>query len=146
VAAQDAERARFVVSHRFELVACLPCGLVFSTNQLTLRQHLCYCELAATGFATLVEPILYLETFFHFFHSVFLLRWGPDLCGVAMCVQVEKAEQDKKSAIIRAEGEATSAQLIGDAIKNNPAFITLRRIEVSGTLSLCTTNNLLVDC
>jgi len=44
---------------------------------------------------------------------------------------VEKAEQDKKSAIIRAEGEATSAQLIGDAIKNNPAFITLRRIEAA---------------
>ncbi|GAQ86104.1 prohibitin or band 7 protein [Klebsormidium nitens] len=52
---------------------------------------------------------------------------------------VEKAEQDKKSAIIRAEGEATSAQLIGDAIKNNPAFITLRRIEaardIAGTIS-----------
>ncbi|WCJ30898.1 prohibitin 1 [Euphorbia peplus] len=44
---------------------------------------------------------------------------------------VEKAEQDKKSAIIRAEGEATSAQLIGQAIANNPAFITLRKIEAS---------------
>ncbi|GAB2214115.1 hypothetical protein Drorol1_Dr00018453 [Drosera rotundifolia] len=44
---------------------------------------------------------------------------------------VEKAEQDKKSAIIRAQGEAKSAQLIGQAIANNPAFITLRRIEAS---------------
>ncbi|GAB2297262.1 Prohibitin-1, subunit of the prohibitin complex (Phb1p-Phb2p) [Dionaea muscipula] len=44
---------------------------------------------------------------------------------------VEKAEQDKKSAIIRAQGEAKSAQLIGQAISNNPAFITLRRIEAS---------------
>jgi prohibitin 2 len=44
---------------------------------------------------------------------------------------VEKAEQDKKSAVIRAEGEATSAQLIGQAIANNPAFITLRRIEAA---------------
>lgn len=44
---------------------------------------------------------------------------------------VEKAEQDKKSAIIRAQGEATSAQLIGQAIANNPAFITLRKIEAS---------------
>ncbi|XP_065875789.1 prohibitin-1, mitochondrial [Euphorbia lathyris] len=44
---------------------------------------------------------------------------------------VEKAEQDKRSAIIRAEGEATSAQLIGQAIANNPAFITLRKIEAS---------------
>ncbi|KAJ6690903.1 PROHIBITIN-1 MITOCHONDRIAL-LIKE [Salix koriyanagi] len=44
---------------------------------------------------------------------------------------VEKAEQDKKSAVIRAEGEATSAQLIGQAIANNPAFITLRKIEAA---------------
>ncbi|XP_074294119.1 prohibitin-1, mitochondrial-like [Silene latifolia] len=44
---------------------------------------------------------------------------------------VEKAEQDKKSAIIRAQGEAKSAELIGQAIAENPAFITLRKIEVS---------------
>ncbi|CAM8958795.1 unnamed protein product [Rhodiola kirilowii] len=44
---------------------------------------------------------------------------------------VEKAEQDKKSAIIRAQGEAKSAQLIGQAIANNPSFITLRKIEAS---------------
>ncbi|MCO5569130.1 hypothetical protein L7F22_022838 [Adiantum nelumboides] len=44
---------------------------------------------------------------------------------------VEKAEQDKRSAIVRAQGEAKSAQLIGDAISNNPAFITLRKIEAS---------------
>ncbi|KAL6141249.1 hypothetical protein ACLB2K_059539 [Fragaria x ananassa] len=44
---------------------------------------------------------------------------------------VEKAEQDKRSAIIRAQGEATSAKLIGEAIANNPAFITLRKIEAA---------------
>lgn len=44
---------------------------------------------------------------------------------------VEKAEQDKRSAIIRAQGEAKSAQLIGEAIANNPAFITLRKIEAA---------------
>ncbi|KAL9416356.1 hypothetical protein AB3S75_039531 [Citrus x aurantiifolia] len=44
---------------------------------------------------------------------------------------VEKAEQDKKGAIIRAQGEATSAQLIGQAIAKNPAFITLRKIEAA---------------
>ncbi|WOL18780.1 prohibitin-1, mitochondrial [Canna indica] len=42
---------------------------------------------------------------------------------------VEKAEQDKKSAVIRAQGEAKSAQLIGEAIANNPAFLALRQIE-----------------
>ncbi|KAK1288406.1 hypothetical protein QJS10_CPB19g00809 [Acorus calamus] len=44
---------------------------------------------------------------------------------------VEKAEQDKKSAIIRAQGEAQSAKLIGEAIATNPAFITLRKIEAA---------------
>ncbi|KAL5715842.1 Prohibitin-1 [Ranunculus cassubicifolius] len=44
---------------------------------------------------------------------------------------VEKAEQDKKSAVIRAQGEAKSAQLIGQSIKNNPAFIALRKIEAA---------------
>ncbi|KAB2615600.1 prohibitin-1 [Pyrus ussuriensis x Pyrus communis] len=44
---------------------------------------------------------------------------------------VEKAEQDKKSAVIRAEGEATSAKLISQVIANNPVFITLRKIEAA---------------
>ncbi|XP_028761663.1 prohibitin-1, mitochondrial isoform X1 [Neltuma alba] len=44
---------------------------------------------------------------------------------------VEKAEQDKKGAVIRAQGEAKSAQLIGQAIANNPAFVTLRKIEAA---------------
>ncbi|KZV54211.1 prohibitin-1, mitochondrial-like [Dorcoceras hygrometricum] len=48
---------------------------------------------------------------------------------------VEKAEQDKQSAIIRAQGEAKSAQLIGEAIANSSAFLTLRRIEASKEIS-----------
>lgn len=44
---------------------------------------------------------------------------------------VEKALQDKKSTIIRAQGEARSAQMIGDAISDNPGFIQLRRIEAA---------------
>ncbi|KAL4420948.1 hypothetical protein ABPG77_004577 [Micractinium sp. CCAP 211/92] len=44
---------------------------------------------------------------------------------------VEKAEQDKQSAIIRAQGEAQSATLIGQAIQQNPAFLTLRKIEAA---------------
>ena len=44
---------------------------------------------------------------------------------------VEKAKQDKRSAVIKAEGEAKSAKLIGEAIASNPAFITLRRIEAA---------------
>lgn len=52
---------------------------------------------------------------------------------------VEKAEQDKQSAIIRAQGEAQSALLIGQAVQQNPAFLTLRKIEaareIAGTIS-----------
>ncbi|KAL6909415.1 hypothetical protein ACP4OV_001696 [Aristida adscensionis] len=56
---------------------------------------------------------------------------------------VEKAEQDKKSAIIRAQGEAKSAELIGQAIANNPAFVSLRQIEAAREIShtMATSNN-----
>lgn len=52
---------------------------------------------------------------------------------------VDKALQDKRSIVIRAQGEAKSAELIGKAIQDNPGFVELRRIEaakeVSETLS-----------
>ncbi|PPS06786.1 hypothetical protein GOBAR_AA13849 [Gossypium barbadense] len=67
---------------------------------------------------------------------------------------VEKAEQDKKSAVIRAQminaaqweyqvdlGEAKSAQLIGQAIAKNPAFITLRKIEASREIAQTIANS-----
>ncbi|CBK20314.2 uncharacterized protein [Blastocystis hominis] len=44
---------------------------------------------------------------------------------------VEQAKQDKKSTIIHAEGEARSAKLIGEAMKNYPGFIELRRIDAA---------------
>ena len=83
--------------------------------------------------------------------------------------QVDKAEQDKQSAVIRAKGEvlgqllmlqtlkssvlesvdvpngthahngalqAQSAKLIGEAIQSNPAFLTLRKIEVGHRASV----------
>jgi len=54
---------------------------------------------------------------------------------------VEKAEQDKRSAIIRAQGEAKSAQLIGQAIANNPAFTTLRKIEAAREIAHTVSNS-----
>mmetsp|Transcript_32028 Transcript_32028/g.54016 ORF Transcript_32028/g.54016 Transcript_32028/m.54016 type:complete len:308 (-) Transcript_32028:32-955(-) len=44
---------------------------------------------------------------------------------------VDRALQEKKSIVIKAEGEAKSAELIGHAIKKNPAFVQLRKIEAS---------------
>lgn len=44
---------------------------------------------------------------------------------------VTRAEQDKKSTIVRAKGEAESAKLIGQAVQSNPAFLALRKIEAA---------------
>ncbi|CEG75146.1 Putative Prohibitin-2 [Rhizopus microsporus] len=44
---------------------------------------------------------------------------------------VDKARQEKQSIIVRAQGEAKSAELIGEAIKNKPGFLELKRIEAA---------------
>ena len=53
---------------------------------------------------------------------------------------VEKALQDKKSIIIKAEGEAASAQMIGKAIANNPGFVQLRRIDAARDIATTISN------
>lgn len=44
---------------------------------------------------------------------------------------VLRAQEEKKRTIIHAEGERESAKMIGDAIKANPGFVELRRINVA---------------
>ena len=44
---------------------------------------------------------------------------------------VEKAEQEKKAAVIRAEGESTAALVISEALEVSPALVELRRIEAA---------------
>jgi prohibitin 2 len=44
---------------------------------------------------------------------------------------VLKAHEEKKQTIIHAQGEMQSAEMIGSAIKSNPGFIELRRIEIA---------------
>ena len=44
---------------------------------------------------------------------------------------VERAEQEKRSTIIRAQGEAKSTEMIGEALKKNPGFVQLRRLEAA---------------
>merc|ERR1719410_854120 len=48
---------------------------------------------------------------------------------------VLKAQEEKKRTIIHAEGEKQSAAMIGNAIKSNPGFIELRRIQVAKDIS-----------
>lgn len=44
---------------------------------------------------------------------------------------VEKALQDRRSIVVKAEGEAESAKMISEAIKSNPGFLKLRKIEAA---------------
>lgn len=48
---------------------------------------------------------------------------------------VKQALQDKKSTIIKAEGEATSASMIGEAMRKNPGYIELRQLDAAKTIS-----------
>ncbi|EIW70874.1 hypothetical protein TREMEDRAFT_38449 [Tremella mesenterica DSM 1558] len=52
---------------------------------------------------------------------------------------VDQAIQEKQSIIVRAQGEARSAELIGEAVRTNKGFLQLRRLEaareIAGTLS-----------
>merc|ERR1719352_955754 len=61
---------------------------------------------------------------------------------------VDKALQEKRSVVIKAQGEAQSARLIGAAIRDNPGFIQLRKLEaardIAGTLAK-STNKLFLD-
>jgi len=44
---------------------------------------------------------------------------------------VMKAEQEKRAAVIRAEGESQSAEVISKALETSPALVELRRIEAA---------------
>ncbi|TFK28045.1 prohibitin Phb2 [Coprinopsis marcescibilis] len=52
---------------------------------------------------------------------------------------VDQAVQEKQSIIVKAQGEAQSAELIGEALRKNKGFLELRRLEaareIANTLS-----------
>jgi prohibitin 2 len=56
---------------------------------------------------------------------------------------VEKALQDKLQIIARAEGEALSAKMISDVIRENPAYLDLKKIEFAREIAavLAKSNN-----
>lgn len=49
--------------------------------------------------------------------------------------KVKQALQDKMSTIIQAEGEASSAKMVGDALKNNPGYLTLRQLAAANKIA-----------
>jgi len=54
---------------------------------------------------------------------------------------VDVAEQDRQSKIIAAQGEAEAAKMIGNAMKKNPAFAELRRIEKAREIATTIANS-----
>lgn len=48
---------------------------------------------------------------------------------------VDRALQEKQQKIVQAEGEAKSAELLGDAISRNPGYLKLRKLRASGTIA-----------
>lgn len=56
---------------------------------------------------------------------------------------VDQAIQEKQSIIVRAQGEAQSAELIGEAVRSNKGFLQLRRLEAARDIAnlLATSGN-----
>ncbi|KAL1722781.1 band 7 family-domain-containing protein [Schizophyllum commune] len=56
---------------------------------------------------------------------------------------VDQAIQEKQSIIVRAQGEARSAELLGDAMRQNKGFLELRRLEAARDIAnlLATSGN-----
>lgn len=54
---------------------------------------------------------------------------------------VKQALQDKKSTIIKAEGEAASAEMIGSAMQSNPGYVELRRLDAAKDISKIISNS-----
>ena len=44
---------------------------------------------------------------------------------------VDQAMQDKRSTIVKAQGEAKAAKLLGEALATRPAYLDMRRIEAA---------------
>ncbi|TFK40841.1 band 7 family-domain-containing protein [Crucibulum laeve] len=56
---------------------------------------------------------------------------------------VDQAIQEKQSIIVRAQGEAQSAELVGESLKKNKGFLELRRLEAARDIAtiLATSGN-----
>lgn len=61
---------------------------------------------------------------------------------------VDRAIQEKQSIIVRAQGEAKSAELIGNAVRKNKGFLELRRLEAAREIAKVIAeggNNVMLD-
>ena len=88
--------------------------------------------LRASQFAILLEDVSITHIAFspEFTHAVEAKQSAQQEAQRASFI-VDRARQEKQSIIVKAEGEAKSASLIGDAVKNSPGFLELRKLETA---------------
>uniref|UniRef100_H2ZSN5 Prohibitin n=1 Tax=Latimeria chalumnae TaxID=7897 RepID=H2ZSN5_LATCH len=48
---------------------------------------------------------------------------------------VERAKQEQRQKIVQAEGEATAAKMLGEALSKNPGYLKLRRIRAAQNIA-----------
>lgn len=48
---------------------------------------------------------------------------------------VDKARQEKQAMVVKAQGEARSAELIGEAIKKSKSYVELKKLENARTIA-----------
>jgi len=48
---------------------------------------------------------------------------------------VERAKQERLQKIVQAEGEASAAKMLGEAVSKNPGFLKLRKLRAAQTIS-----------
>lgn len=105
--------------------------LLTQREQVSMRIRRSLAE-RAREFAIVLEDV-----------SIVDLQFGREFMGAVEAKQVaqqdaerarfivEKAIQDKRSIVIRAQAEAKTAELIGQAMKTNPGFVQLRRLDAA---------------
>jgi len=110
----------------------------YNANELLTKRELVSTDIRkeltrrAHGFNVLLEDV-----------AITHLAFSPEYARAVEAKQVAQqdaerakyvvigAQQEKKTIITKAKGEAQSAELIGNAVKKNPGFIKLRRIDAA---------------
>ncbi|KZV92584.1 hypothetical protein EXIGLDRAFT_647114 [Exidia glandulosa HHB12029] len=94
-----------------------------------VREHL---TARAAGFNLVLDDVSITHVAFspEFTHAVEAKQVAQQTAFRAAFL-VDQAIQEKASIIVRAQGEAKSAELIGEAVRTNKGFLALRRLEAA---------------
>ena len=81
----------------------------------------------------LASIVHFVRSFVLLFLLLYFIFWPPTAQQDAERAKyiVIGAQQEKQTIITKARGEAESAELIGGAVKRNPGFMKLRRIDAA---------------